>query len=81
MKQVWIDNQIANEFAEEVAEILGRDDFNVELYGVSFYDGTLPNDVQIVDYYSREMLAIIENGEVIDGDEIEAWLEENVYSD
>ncbi len=81
MKQVWIDNQIANEFSEEVAEILGRDDFNVELYGVSFYDRMLPNDVQIVDYYSRETLAVVENGEVIDGDEIEAWLEENVYCD
>lgn len=72
MKLVRIDNCICNEFAEEVADILESDDFNIELFGVCFYDNKLPKNCEIVDYESRETLAIIRNGEVFTSkDEIE----------
>lgn len=78
MKKVWIDNYVCNQFAEEVADVLGRDDFNVELFGVSLYDKKLPKNCHIVDYGSRETLAVIENGEVIDDpEEVNDWVDRN----
>lgn len=73
MRQAWIDNYVVNDFNEQIAEILGDDDFNVELFGVGFYDKKLPKNFSIVDYGSRETLAFIRDGEVIDDpDEIRA---------
>lgn len=61
MKQVWIDNFRLGEndpLTQSVSDFLGLDDFNVELFNVSFYDENLPEDgnFQIVDYGSREIL-------------------------
>ena len=61
MKQVWIDNFRLGEndpLTQSVSDFLGLDDFNVELFNVSFYDEKLPEDgnFQIVDYGSREIL-------------------------
>lgn len=83
MKCVHVDNYCLDEiFGDEISEILGRDDFNVELFEVDINDDTLPLNFQIIDYYSRETLAIIDDGEVIDDQHgIALWLEENVYSD
>ena len=61
MKRVWIDNNYLSKndpLTKEVANLLGKDEFNVELFGVSYYDCELPKTgfFQIVDYGSREML-------------------------
>ena len=77
-KTVWLDNHQlhTDPIVFEVAEVLNSDDFNVELFGVSVYARHLPTDYQIVDYGSRETLAICENGEVTtDADKINMWLE------
>lgn len=59
---------------QEVADVLYKDDFNVELFGVSLYAEHLPDNYQIVDYGSRETLLVCENGEIIDDpDDIEKW--------
>lgn len=61
MKRVWIDNNCLSKddpLTKEVANLLGKDEFCVELFGVSFYDYELPKTgfFQIVDYGSRDML-------------------------
>ena len=60
MKKVWIDNYCFSKgsLVNSVAEFIGKDDFNVELFGVSVYDCELPTSgyFQIVDYGSREMI-------------------------
>ena len=61
MKLVWFDNICLSEddpLTQSVSDFLGLDDFNVELFNVSFYDEKLPEDgnFQIVDYESREIL-------------------------
>lgn len=61
MKRVWVDNNYLpknDPLTKEVEKILGKDEFNVELFGVGFYDDELPTSgfFQIVDYGSRDML-------------------------
>ena len=82
MKQVHIGyHSFTNSgIVEEVANVLGRDDFNVELYGVSEYAEHLPNSYQIVDYLGRDTLLACEDGKIIDNaDEIAEWEEKNCY--
>jgi hypothetical protein len=69
-----------SEIVEEVANVLGREDFNVELFGVSEYAEHLPSSYQIVDYFGRDTLLVCEDGEIIDdADEIAEWEEKNCY--
>ena len=80
MKQVHIGyHSFTNSgIVEAVANVLGRDDFNVELYGVSEYAEHLPSSYQIVDYLGRDTLLVCEDGEIIDdADEIAEWEEKN----
>lgn len=61
MKQVWFDLEYLSNgdpLVEEVAEVLGKNDFNVELFGVSMYAEHLPENgfYKIVDNGSRETL-------------------------
>ena len=49
-----------SEIVEEVANVLCRDDFNVELFGVSEYAEHLPSSYQIVDYLGRDTLLVCE---------------------
>lgn len=82
MKQVHIGyhSYTNSEIVEEVANVLGRDDFNVELYGVSEYAEHLPSSYKIVDYGSRETMLVCEGGKIIDNaDEIAEWEEKNCY--
>ena len=78
MKQVHIGfhSYTNSGIVEEVANVLGRDDFNVELYGVSEYAEHLPSSYQIVDYLGRDTLLVCEDGEIIDdADEIaDEWI-------
>ena len=67
-----------SEIVEEVANVLGIEDFNVELFGVSEYAEHLPRSYQIVDYFGRDTLLVCEDGEIIDDEyEIEEWEEKN----
>lgn len=82
MKQVHIGyHSFTNSgIVEAVANVLGRDDFNVELYGVSEYAEHLPSSYQIVDYLGRDTLLVCEDGEIIDdADEIAEWEEKKCY--
>lgn len=82
MKQVHIGyHSFTNSgIVEEVANVLGRDDFNIELYGVSEYAEHLPSSYQIVDYLGRDTLLVCEDGKIIDNaDEIAEWEEKNCY--
>lgn len=76
MKQVHIGyHSFTNsEIVEAVANVLYKDDFNVELFGVSEYAEHLPSSYQIVDYLGRDTLLVCEDGEIIDdADEIAEW--------
>ena len=80
MKQVHIGyhSYTNSEIVEEVANVLCRDDFNVELFGVSEYAEHLPINYQIVDYLGRDTLLVCEDGNIIDdADEIAEWEEKN----
>lgn len=67
----WSQYYTNSEIVEEVANVLGRDDFNVELYGVSEYAEHLHSSYQIVDYLGRDTLLVCEDGNIIDdADEI-----------
>lgn len=67
MRLVWIDNGCYEEFfVDDIEEVLGISDFDVELFGVGYGATSLPDDYEIVDYYSRETLAFVRNSEVID---------------
>ena len=69
-----------SEIVEEVVNVLGKDDFNVELYGVSEYAEHLPSTYQIVDYLGRDVLLVCEDGNIIDdADEIAEWEDKNCY--
>lgn len=77
MKQVWFDLEYLSNgdpLVEEVAEVLGKNDFNVELFGVSMYADHLPENgfYKIVDYGSRETLYDGMLSEI----EIAEWLEQ-----
>lgn len=65
---------------EEVAKVLGREytEFEVELFGVSQYEKHLPdNYFEIVDYGSRDLLAIRIGGRTItDPDEMATVMEQ-----
>ena len=65
---------------QEVAKVLGREycEFEVELSGVSHYARHLPdNYYEIVDYGSRDLLAIRIDGRTItDPDEMEAAIKQ-----
>lgn len=62
---------------EAVANVLYKEDFNVELFGVDLYAEKLPANYTIVDYRTRETLVICRNGEVYDTqEEIEEILSE-----
>ncbi len=83
MKKVWIDNyyQTNSELVDEIAEILGRQDFNVELFGCLLETRKLPNSYTIVDFGSRDTLVICDDGNVIDDiDEIRE-IEEKMYAE
>lgn len=61
MKSVWIDNhRLSGDdlLTQNVADFLGKKDFNVVLFNVSLYNEELPMDgfFQIVDYGSRELI-------------------------
>lgn len=80
MKQVHIGyhSYTNSGIVEEVANVLFKDDFNVELFGVDLWADELPNNYQIVDYGSRETLLVCEDGEIIDdADEIAEWEEKH----
>lgn len=82
MKQVHIGyhSYTNSGIVEKVANVLFKDDFNVELFGVDLYADELPANYQIVDYGSRETLLVCEDGEIIDdADEIAEWEEKNCY--
>ena len=57
---VWIDNHcLRNDpLVREVEDVLGKCNFEVELFGVSLYDTELAKRgyYEIVDYGSREMI-------------------------
>ena len=65
---------------QEVAKVLGREycEFEVELFGVGQYARHLPdNYYEIVDYGSRDLLAIRIDGRTItDPDEMEAAIKQ-----
>lgn len=77
MKQVHIGyHSFTNSgIVEAVANVLYKDDFNIELWA-----DELPDNYQIVDYGSRETILVCEDGEIIDdADEIAEWEEKNCY--
>ena len=79
MKQVHIGyhSYTNSGIVEAVANVLYKDDFNVELFGVDLYTEKLPANYTIVDYRTRETLVICRNGEVYDTqEEIEEILSE-----
>lgn len=82
MKQVIIGNLVYtdkdNNIVKEVADILERDNFQVELFGIDMFAETLDENIEIIDYKSRATLALIRDGEVIKdkGDIEETLLEE-----
>lgn len=73
MKRVWIGNSwsAGEHFKEKVAEVLGMDNFDVELFGVGYNDTELPQNYRIVDYGSRETIAVIKDGESLSDEEME----------
>ena len=76
MKRVWFENiyKTKGKLVEEVGEVLGEQSFDVELFGVRRDANHLPNDYQIVDDGSRDLLAVCENGKVItDQCELDAY--------
>lgn len=80
MKQVHIGyhSYTNSGIVEEVENVLYKDDFNVELFGVDLYADELPNNYEIIDYGSRETLLVCEDCEIIDdADEIAEWEEKN----
>lgn len=86
MKQVHIgyhsftNSGIVEAVANVLANVLYKDDFNVELFGVDLWADELPNNYQIVDYESRETMLVCEAGKIIDdADEIAEWEEKNCY--
>ena len=79
MKQVHIGyhSYTNSGIVEAVANVLYKDDFNVELFGVDLYTEKLPANYTIVDYRTRETLVICRNGEIYDTqEEIEEILSE-----
>lgn len=69
-----------SKIVEDVVNVLDRDDFNVELYGVSEYAEHLPSSYQIVDYLGRDTLLVCEDGNIIDdADGIAEWEGKNCY--
>lgn len=82
MKQVHIGyhNFTNSEIVEAVANVLHKDDFNVELFGVDLWADELPDNYQIVDYRSSGTILVCEDGEIIDDeDEILEWEKKNCY--
>lgn len=76
MKRVWFDNVYLQKgnLVDEVENILDEQNFSVELFGVNRYADKLPENYQIVDYGSRDLLAVCENGKVItDQCELDAY--------
>ena len=70
MKQAWIGYSLVDEnLLEEVARVLGTNNFEVELFGVRYLDEKLPSNYSIIDYRTRETLAICKDGEIIDDKE------------
>lgn len=59
-----------SEIVEEVANVLGRNDFNIELLGVSEYAEHLPSSYQIVNYLGRDLILVCEDGEIIDDPDV-----------
>lgn len=59
-----------SEIVEEVANVLGRNDFNIELFGVSEYAEHLPSSYQIVNYLGRDLILVCEDGEIIDDPDV-----------
>lgn len=72
MKKVHIDMRVCTKgtLVDEVAEVLGKDDFDVELFGVPYDAVVLPEFCKIVDYGSRETLAILNNGDILGEDDV-----------
>ena len=62
----------------EVAKVLDKEyeNFEVEVIGMSYYDKNLPSNYEIVDYGSRDLLAVCTDGKVItDPSELEKYQE------
>lgn len=76
MKKVWFDNVYLQKgnLVKEVEEVLGERNFNVELFGVRRDADHLPENYQIVDDGSRDLLAVCVDGKVItDQCELDAY--------
>lgn len=73
MKMVHLDMHLLTKgtLVEEIAEVLGKDDFDVELYGVGLYDDHLPENYSIEGYRSCETLVICKDGEILSEEEME----------
>lgn len=50
---------------KEIDKILCKENYDVEVFGVSAFDKELPLDFEICDYDSRETLCICENNNII----------------
>lgn len=77
MKALHIDNRVYTDgnLFDEVESIINRLNNNaldIELFGVDLYADELPDDYTLVNYMSRETLAICKDGDLItDREEIE----------
>lgn len=76
MKRVWFENiyKTKGKLVEEVGEVLGEQSFDVELFGVRRDADHLPENYEIVDDGSRDLLAVCVDGKVItDQCELDAY--------
>jgi hypothetical protein len=80
VRRVWINNtyETRGNLVNEVESVLLNagyyNGFDVELFGVSYYAKELPDSYKIVDYGSRETLAVCDDGYLICGiSEVNKW--------
>lgn len=80
MLVVWLDNECytSGRLVNEVKKVLEENDLdynNVEVFGA--YNNNLGEDYQLVDYGSRDMILVCENGVVhTDEEYIQDWEDE-----
>lgn len=67
MKRVWFDNTYLQKgnLVDEVENVLDEQNFDVELFGVRRDTDQLPKNYEIVDYGSRDLMAVCVDGKVI----------------
>lgn len=76
MKRIWFDNVYLQKgnLVDEVENILDEQNFDVELFGVRRDANHLPENYEIVDDGSRDLLAVCVDGKVImDQCELDAY--------